>query len=526
MQLSMLAGLAGVALLLVGGEGAAQAHPHPADSSSARIGTVHFETSCAPAVAPKFDQAVSFLHSFEVRSAIGAFREVLAGDSTCAMAHWGIALSRWANPMATAIRPAARLRLGQAAVDSARRLHSGATPREREYVEAVAQLYADYDRVDQATRERAYERAMDQLVARHPSDTEAKVFHAIALIAAASPTDQTYANQRRAGETLERLWQQQPEHPGLAHYIIHAYDHPPLAEKAQAAARRYAQIAPSAPHALHMPSHTFTRAGMWEESVATNLRAIEAARQDTSEQLHAWDYAVYAYLQMRRDSAAKEFVDRVPTRVMRFEETAIAGAAPPSAAVFAIAAIPARYALERRDWARAAALEPRPSAYRWTEAMVYFARGLGASHTGDFAAVRAALDSLSAIREHLQRTGEDYWADQVGTQHLSVLAWLDHAEQRPDSALARMGRASDREDASEKATVTPGSLAPARELLGDMLLELKRPVEALAEYRAVLLKEPNRYRSVAGARDAAAASGDRVTEALYAAQLRRLTGSP
>jgi hypothetical protein len=516
-----------ILLLAIASRVVAQEHAHPRSGSSETLGTVHFETSCNPTAAPLFDRAVALLHSFEFGESIRAFSKVLAADSTCAMAQWGLALSRWSNPMAAGLRTPAQLQPGRTAADAAVRLGAQATERERDYIGAVSQLFADYEHVDQRTRVGAYERAMAALVARQPADTEAKIFYALALAASAPPTDKTYANQLKAGAILESIWEKQPNHPGLAHYIIHSYDVPALADRAKAAAERYSQIAPSAAHAQHMPSHTFTRVGMWKESVDANLRSIDVALRDSSigETLHASDYAEYAYLQMRRDSAAKAVLDRLPALVARFDVNAITGAAPGSAGVFAIAAIPARYALERRDWARAAQLIPKASDFPWTEAMVYFARALGASHTGDVTTARASIDSLSAIHQRLKTKGEGYWAEQVAIQQLGAQAWLDHAEHRGDSALAHMTEAARREDATEKNAVTPGPLAPARELLGDLLMELRRPADALVEYRAALLKEPNRYRSVEGARRAASGAGDKAAAAGYAEQLKRITGS-
>lgn len=515
-----------VLLFVVAGRTVAQEHVDAPGATREQLGTVHFQTSCSPAVAPQFDRAVAFLHSFEFGASIRAFTQVLAVDSGCAMAHWGIALSRWGNPVAPGIRAPTQLQPGKAAADAALRSSGKATERERDYISAIGKLYADYDHIDQATRVIAYERAMADLVGKQPADTEAKIFYAIALVASAPPTDKTYANQIKAGDILEPIWAKQPNHPGLAHYIIHTYDAPALADKARAAAKRYAEIAPSAAHALHMPSHTFTRVGLWEESVETNRRSIEVALRDSSigEALHASDYAEYAYLQMHRDSAAKAILDGLPALEARFDPNVISGAAPGSAGVFAIAAVPARYALERRDWSTAARLVPKPSKFPWTEAMVYFARALGATHTGDLAAARASIDSLAGIRQRLENIAEPYWAEQVAIQQLGAEAWLAHAEHREDDALARMRDAANREDATEKSAVTPGPLAPARELLGDMLLDLRRPKAALAEYRAALHKEPNRYRSLDGARRAASASGDRKAEASYAAQLSKITG--
>ena len=505
---------------------AAQEHAHHGTAGE-RLGTVHFATSCSPGVAPTFDRAVALLHSFEFGASLRAFGDVAAADSTCAMAHWGLALSRWSNPMAAGTKPPAQLQAGRAAADAATRLGGRTTERERGYIAAVSQLYADYEHVDQPTRVGAYERAMADLVARQPADTEAMIFHAIALTASASPTDKTYAKQRRAGATLESLWVRQPDHPGLAHYIIHTYDVPSLAGKARAAAERYAQIAPSAAHALHMPSHTFTRVGLWEETVDANRRSIDVARRSgaTAEMLHAADYLEYAYLQLRREAEARTVLDSLPALAARFDPNAITGAAPGSAGVFALAAIPARWALERGDWKAAAALVPRTSAFPWTDAITHFARALGASHTGDLATARASIDSLAAIEARLREAKEVYWTEQVAIQRLGAQAWLDRAERRDDAALAAMREAARREDVTEKSAVTPGPLAPARELLGDLLMDLGRPKEALAEYRAALRVEPNRFRTLDGARRAAAAAGDRSAASEYAAQLRRLTSA-
>jgi hypothetical protein len=338
---------------------------------------------------------------------------------------------------------------------------------------------------------------MRDLVSRQPADTEAMIFHALSLIGAASPSDKTYANQLEAGGILEALWAKMPNHPGLAHYIIHSYDYPPLAYKARAAALRYASIAPDAAHALHMPSHTFTRLGMWKESARANTRsrAVALRAGSIAEALHASDYAMYAELQLGRESDAKAILDGLPSIAARFDPTAVTGAAPGSAGVFALAAIPARWALERSAWAEAAALEPHASAFPYTEAMSYFARALGASHTNDLDEARASIDSLDAIRQRLSARGESYWAEQVSIQHLAASAWLDLAQHRDSAALIAMREAATREDATEKSAVSPGPLAPSRELLGDMLMALERPAEARAEYRATLKKEPNRRRS-------------------------------
>jgi hypothetical protein len=501
----------------------AQEHVHP---SSEKLGTVHFPTSCSQKVAPTFDRAIAWLHSFEFAAAIKDFEAVLAADSTCAMAHWGIALSRWSNPMATGNRSAAQLRTGTAAVESAKRaVSSSTTEREREYIAAVGELYKDFTTVSQAKRVAAYEKAMGELSAKHGDDTEAKVFHAISMVAASSPADKTYANQRKAGATLEALWAKQPDHPGLAHYIIHTYDYPALAAEASRAARSYASIAPSAAHALHMPSHIFTRTGQWRESIETNLKSREIALRTSSiaEALHALDYAEYAYLQLRREKEAKAVLDQLPDLDRRFDVNAITGAAPGSAGVFALAAIPARFALEREAWSEAAALKPKPSSFPWTEAMTYFARAIGAARTSDASVARDAVDSLAAIRDRLAARDEPYWSEQVAIQHLAAQAWLDLAENRVDSALARMRRAAAREDATEKSAVTPGPLAPARELLGDMLMKIGKPADALVEYQRTLEKEPNRYRALAGGVKAANASHNAAAERQLRARLESIS---
>lgn len=472
-----------------------QEHAH---AGAEKLGAVHFATSCNASVAPQFDRAVALLHSFEFGESIRAFNDVLKTDSTCAMAQWGIALSRWTNPMAAGEKPLAVLRAGKQSADAATQLAPHATERERAYIRAVGQLYDDFEHRSQRTRVLAYEQAMNELVQQQPADTEAIIFHAIALTAAALPTDKTYANQLKAGAILEALWAKQPNHPGLAHYIIHSYDYPALAGKAKAAAQRYADIAPSAAHALHMPSHTFTRVGMWKESVETNThsRDVAIASGSIGEALHASDYAMYAYLQLGKEADAKALLDGLPTLAARFDPMVISGAAPGSAGVFALAAIPARWALERRAWKEAAVLEPKPSAFPYTEAITYFARALGASQTGNVASAKVSIDSLSSIKQRLRAQGDAYWTEQVAIQELVAQSWVDLAEQRNADALAKAREAATREDATEKAAVTPGPILPARELLADMLLKLKQNPEAQAEYRATLTREPGRRHSL------------------------------
>jgi hypothetical protein len=502
---------------------AAQDHLHPGE----KLGTVHFETSCAAAVAPEFDRAVALLHSFEFGGSIQGFNAVLATDANCAMAQWGLAISRWLNPMAPGNRLPPQLGPGREAAQAATRLAANATQRERDWIAAVGQLYQDFETRDQRTRQVAYANAMEALAAKYPSDSEAKIFYALALTASAPPTDKTYANQLKAGAILEELQPRFPDHPGITHYIIHSYDVPALAPQARAAALRYADLAPSAAHALHMPSHTFTRVGLWLESVETNLRSMQAAEASSGfgEALHAADYAVYASMQMRDEMKVREILARLPELRERFNPAAITGAAPAVAGFFALAAMPGRYALERGAWGEAAALRPAATPYLYPEALTYFARALGAARSNNLQVARASIDSLAVLGTGLTAKNETYWAEQVAIQRVAGQAWLELASGRREEALKLMREAATREDATEKAAVTPGPLAPARELLGEMLMELGRPAEALAEFRTGLTREPNRYRTLDGARQAAAAAGDRAAATDYERQIAALTGA-
>jgi hypothetical protein len=490
---------------------AGQEHEHGSGSTE-QLGTVRFATSCSAAAQPRFERAVALLHSFEFAPALQAFEAAGTADPSCGIAYWGVALASWGNPFAAGRKAPVQIRQGQEAIARARQ--AGArTERERGYVEAVAELYRDPDHRDQQTRVLSYRDAMGALAARETDDMEARIFYALALAQAVPPTDKTYADLLKAGAILEGLFATHPDHPGLAHYIIHSYDVPPLAPRALAAARRYAMIAPSAPHALHMPSHTFTRMGYWQESIETNIASAAAARREgaTAEELHATDYQIYAYLQTAQDAAAKRLLDSLPGIAARFDPDAVGSAAPGVAGVFALAAIPARWALERGAWGEAVTLELHPSRFPQAEAMTQFARALGAAHLGDRPGARSACDSLQQLRDRLTAAGEDYWAGQVEIQRRSAAAWLARAEGRTADALSGIRAAADMEDTTEKNAMTPGPIAPARELLGDMLLEAGRPAPALQEFEATLQKEPDRFRALAGAARAAAEAGDRPT---------------
>jgi len=477
-----------------------------------KLGSVHFQTSCGPAAQAEFDHAMALLHSFEFGPAIDGFNATLAADKTCGMAWWGIALSRWGNPFLASQRGAAQLAQGLTAVSSAQQI-GAKTARERAYIAAAATLYTNYETIDQRTRQVAYADAMAKLAAANPDDHEAQIFYALSLTASAPPTDKTYANQLKAAAILEKLQPLEPDHPGITHYIIHSYDVPALADRAMAAAHRYADLAPSAPHALHMPSHTFTRVGAWQESIDTNIRSAESARAAgaTAEELHASDYMMYAYLQTGQDAAAKRLLDSLPAIATRFDVSATGSAAPGVAGVWAFAAIPARWTLERRDWKGAAALETKQSAYPYADAMTQLARALGAVHTGALAEAGKSIAALQTLQDKLVAAKEAYWAEQVAIQHEEAAAFLALASGHADDALKQLRAAVGREDATEKNAITPGPLLPARELLGDMLLELKQPAAALTEYQAVLKKEPRRFRAVYGVAKAAQLAGDATT---------------
>jgi hypothetical protein len=506
------------ATLLVAPVVAAQ-HQHE-HGGAEKLGTVRFETSCSGAAQPAFQRAMALLHSFEFGPAIESFTVANTTDPSCAIAQWGIALARWGNPFAAGNKTATQLEAGRAAIEKGKAI-GAKTERERDFIGAAERLFANFETVDQRTRLQGYCDAMATVAARYPNDPEASAFYAVALVASNDPTDRTYANLLKAGAILERLAPTQPDHPGFVHYIIHAYDVPPLAPKAIAAARSYAKIAPSAPHALHMPSHTFTRLGYWQDSIDTNIASAAAAKREgaTAEELHAMDYQMYAYMQTAQDRAARDLTAALPAIAARLTPAGTNSAAPLLAGVFATAAIPARYALERQAWSEGAKLELRQSNFPQADAITWFARGLGAARSGDAKGARAAADALQQLEAKLTTAREPYWAEQVAIQRLGVSAWATLAEGQADQALNLMAQAADREDRTEKNAVTPGPIAPAREQLGYMLLQTKRPAEALTAFAATLKKEPNRFLALAGAANAAKEKGDVAASRSYSKQL-------
>ena len=488
-----------------------QQHTHEADSGEVgQLGQVNFPVSCNAAARQEFTRAVAMLHSFWYQRAEKTFAAVAQKDPSCAMAYWGIAMSRfrqlWEKPSPEDVR------VGLAALEKAKT--AGAeSERERGYINALEQFYKDADKLDHLTQMVAYENAMGEQYRRYADDSEAAIFYALALLGTAysSPQDAMYARQKKAGALLEKFLATLPNHPGVAHYIIHSYDYPPLAERALEAARRYAKIAPEAPHALHMPSHIFTRLGLWQESIASNRAAAAAAHKDQwiGEELHASDYLTYAYLQGAQDSEARRIWEELP----KLREQLREDDSNYPAGVYATAAIPARYTVERRQWKEAAALAvpaddfPGGSACS-AEATLYLARGLGAVHMGELADARHSIEQLEHCREVLLQANEELWVDLVEVQRRAVAAWLALADGEKDEALAMMRSAADLEDSTDKPPRMPGAIVPARELLGEMLAELARPAEALREYEAVLDDSPNRFNALYGAARAAELAGD------------------
>ena len=477
----------------------------PAQSDD-KLGTVNFETSCKPEAQKLFNQGMLYQHSFWYRASQKVFEDALKADPECGIAYWGIALSLLWNPHAAP--PAKNLAEGAATIAKSKGV-GAKTLRERDYIDALATMYADYEKVDHRTRLLAYANAMEQLAQRYPGDDEAQIHYALALNTSASPADKTYASQLKGAALLEPIAERQPQHPGVSHYLIHLYDYPPIAEKGLNAARRYAKIAPAASHAQHMPSHIFTRVGYWTESIASNAEAARVAKDagDLSDQLHAMDYQVYAYLQLGQDAKAKALIDEMAA-VTGLTESYMPGP-------YAMAIAPARFVVERGDWKAAAALQVRPSPLPQVQAISYTARALGAARSGNPEAARADIAKLAEFRDKLRDAKDAYWSEQVDIERQVATAWTLYAEGKQDDALAAMSAAADAEDRTEKHPVTPGVPKPARELYGSMLLERGMAKEALAAFEATLKKEPNRLGAYAGAAVAAEKSGDLIKAREY-----------
>jgi len=486
--------------------------------SADRLGKIEFPNSCSPAVQDKLLRGIAMLHSFYYSAGQRAFEEVAADDTTCVIAAWGYASLHMSNPLQGIGASPKGAEQAQGAIDKGRKI-GAQTERERDYLEAVAAYYEDFANRTERARQLARAKAYEALAAKYPGDDEAQIFYALYLAGTQTASDQTYAAYLKAAGILEKQFAKHPDHPGVAHYLIHSYDAPPIAQQGVPAARRYADIAPDAPHALHMPSHIFTRVGAWADAAATNRRSADSAQRsnDPDDALHALDYMTYAYLQLGRDGEARKVFEeaRALTRINPARATG----------PYALAAMPARYPVERGAWRDAAALQPAPSNFPFTTAMTHFARALGSARSGNPAAAQADIERITTLRDDLKTQKSLYWANEVEVMRLTSLAWTALAQNKNDEALALMRQAADTEDKSEKNIVTPGRLLPARELLGDMLLELKQPAEALKAYEASQVREPNRFRGLYGAGQAAAQSGQRDKARLYFTRLIELASS-
>ena len=465
---------------------AQETHSHEAPE---QLGEVSFPVSCKPAVQKEFNRAVALLHSFAYTASEAAFQTIAQQDSSCAMAHWGMAMAHfhqlWQPPVAPSSYHDAQLE-----IDQAQKI-TGASDRERKFIHAASLIFGDSS-TPYATRVLAYERAMAEVSSENKSDSEAQVFYALALLASASPADKTHANQKKAADLLEPIFRSAPHHPGAAHYLIHAYDNAELAQRGLPAARLYAQIAPSAPHALHMPSHIFTRLGLWEDSVASNLAARQAAHRagDIGEELHAMDYLVYAYLQLGREAEAAQIIQQLKTMTS------------PSNGDFKVSyastAMPVRYLVERGQWQDAAALSDPGPVPPEVAAIVVWARGVGGARGKSSSPDSASADELQKLQEQLQTSGSTYWATQVRVMRNEVLAWNANAAHNAPFAVALMREAADLEDSLEKLPVTPGPIIPAREQLADLLREQGSFDQAVKEYQAALANAPGRRNAVQG----------------------------
>ena len=508
---------------------AQETHKHKHEMGE-QVGQVNFKVSCSPKVQSQFNRAVAWLHSFEYEEAEKEFELIAVADPQCGMAYWGVAMSNY-HPLWTPPTPD-ELKKGVTAVEKANA--AGAkTERERAFIASITLFFKDADKVDHSTRATAYYESMKKLYERDPSDNETAVFYSLSLISVGMmANDKTYAKEKEAAQILNRVLKREPQHPGVTHYLIHSYDYPALAELALPAARSYAKIAPASAHAQHMPSHIFTRLGLWQEAIKSNLDARASAKAFAArhkmpgawdEQLHAMDYLAYAYLQGAQDKEAWGVFQEL-NKIRRVD--------PPSFKVaYAFAAIPARYALERRQWAEAAKLSLQPGTvtnlswdnFRWAEAYLHLARAVGAARTGDKTLARAEVDELKAIHQQLGEIKSGYdWARQVEIQSKIAEAWLSFAQGNSEAALSEMKAAADADDATEKHPVTPGSILPAREQLGELLLELKKPVEALHEFEVSLRVAPNRFNGLYGAARAARLASDEKTARLYFSKLVEL----
>jgi hypothetical protein len=485
-----------LAFLFIGLSFAQQEHDHPAPE---KLGTVSFPISCAPQSQQAFNRAVALLHSFAYRPAEEAFRGVSAQDPQCAMAQWGIAMAQFHQLWEPHLPPGG-IPVAQEAIHRAQALNP-ATERERGYIHALSLIFQDASTVPYSTRALNYETAMRDLAAANRKDAEAQVFYALILVSNASPTDREHRKQKQAVDILEPLDREFPDHPGIPHYLIHACDSQELASRGLAAARAYSKIAPSVPHALHMPSHIFTRLGLWDDSIASNLAARDAASHlgETGEELHAMDYLVYAYLQSGRDQEAQQVIQQLYALE--------GGNGADWKATYAAVAMPVRYAVERHQWSDAEKISSAPDAAPpHVRAIAVWARGLGFTRSGQPRQADPEIAALRQLEEQLHASGNSYWEAQVNIQRREVEAWQAQAENRPTEAVAILRAAADQEDGIEKLPVTPGPIVPAREQLGELLLAQGNPDAASKAFAAALVNAPGRRGAIEGARQAAQAS--------------------
>jgi hypothetical protein len=477
------------------------------------VGSVHFSTSCRTDLASSFNRAVALLHSFQYEQAREAFTDVGSRDPLCAMAQWGIAMSQyhgmWDN---------GDLAAGRVALERARQIAASTgktTSRETAYIEALAEIYREDDK-GVSVHAQAFEQKMGALQAAYPQDDEGAIFHALTLAITAPKTDKTFANQRKCGEILEPIFAKQPHHPGIAHYIIHCYDNPMLAEKGLGAARLYAKIAPASAHANHMPSHLFTRVGSWDESISSNLKSAElaSAAESTSkngeardQRLHAMDYMEYAYLQSGRVNKAKAVLDQM-------------NSLPPIPGLtltgdYALAAIPARYMIELGDWEHASQLRPREGSVPWAEAITWAAIGIGSARSKNVERAVQAEARLAVLRDATAKRDNPYWSNQVEVERREVAAWIAEQNGKSADALQLARSAAVLEESMDKAAVTPGAVTPAREMLAELLLLQHHAKDSLTEYEGALKAAPNRFDALYGAGRAADGAGDASAAANY-----------
>jgi hypothetical protein len=497
---------------------------HAGHSAREHFGSVHFPISCSQDAQRQFDRAVAILHSFFYPETVKAFSAIAQAEPSCAMAYWGVAISQRPNPLVPPFSHEA-LQAGWDAIEKARSARAP-TQCERDWIEALSVFFEHYDTLDQETRTAKYEAAMAKLHERYPQDTEVAVFYALALNEAVDLADKSYSRQLKAAAILEQLAPALPDHPGIAHLLIHSYDYAPIAARGLPAARRYAALEPSAPHALHMPSHIFSTLGMWQDAIQADLASDAAAKAYaaavnpgsvvnpavSAARYHSLDFLTNAYLQLAQDKRARAIVD---------ERNSVAELSPDYrySGHTAFAAIPVRYAIERGAWAEAAALQVPRTPYPQAEAITWFGRALGAARSGDLADARRDIDEIARLRAELASAHDAYWIEQLDVQADAARAWIALGERRVDEAIASMRAAADREDRTEKNVAMENRLSPMRELLGELLLEASRPAEAQREFEVSLTSVPNRFRSLAGAGRAAALAGHKAQARLHYEQL-------